>query len=29
MGGRLALFLLAAMTYPVSAWLAVGLLAPP
>jgi hypothetical protein len=27
MGGRLALFLLAAMTYPVSAWLAVGLLA--
>ena len=27
MGGRLALFLLAAMAYPVSAWLAVGLLA--
>ena len=27
MGGRLALFLLAAVTYPVSAWLAVGLLA--
>ena len=27
MGGRLALFLLAAMTYPVSAWLAVGQLA--
>jgi hypothetical protein len=27
MGGRLALFLLAALFYPVSAWLAVGLLA--
>ena len=27
MGGRLALFLLAAVTYPVSAWLAVGLVA--
>lgn len=27
MGGRVALFLLAAATYPVSTWLAVGLLA--